>query len=315
MADAATICHSAKQALNQRQYEQARELFLQALDQNPDHPDGHYGLATACFLQGDLLGAAHHFREVTRLDPLRAGAFVNLGAIYNRLGRYEDAITALRRGIQLDPRRAEGFYNLGLVYRQQGQSDRAVDAYREAVRVNPKMTEAHFNLANLLLELEKFSAAIVHYRQALKLRSDWPEARQGLQMAEEAVAEKQAAAQAAVLATLSTVKAPHVSSTAAEQDLPRIDPRVHGNHLGELHQLTKAAEQLSHQIGDNVAKELDNVLKVISAVLIKTDRSPLELAQTLEAFTKMIERFQQAQKKLREARNRFQATHNALKQA
>ena len=109
-------------------------------------------MATGCFLLGELPLAAYHFKEVTRLDPQRTGAFINLGAVYNRLEQFDDAIPALRRGIQLDTNRAEGYYNLGLVYRRKGQPDMAIQAYREATRINPRMANAHFNIANIYLE-------------------------------------------------------------------------------------------------------------------------------------------------------------------
>src|SRR5712692_4466892 len=134
-----TLCHKARQAVAQGQYEQARQLYLQALGLKSDAPDVHYGLATVCFLLHDLPSAAYHFKEVTRLDPLRSGAHINLGAVYNRMGLLDEAIPVLRRGIQLDHGRAEGYYNLGVVYRRKGQPDLAIQAYREAVRINPRM--------------------------------------------------------------------------------------------------------------------------------------------------------------------------------
>ena len=51
---------------------------MQALVLKSDAADVHYGLATVCFLLNDLSGASYHFREVTRLDPQRAGADINL---------------------------------------------------------------------------------------------------------------------------------------------------------------------------------------------------------------------------------------------
>src|SRR5437879_7731122 len=110
-------------AVAQVDYETARQIYLQALGLKSDSPDVHYGLATVCFLLNDLTSAAYHFKEVTRLDPLRAGAYINLGAVYNRLDQMDDAIAALRRGIQLDHNKAEGYYNLGVAYRRQGQID------------------------------------------------------------------------------------------------------------------------------------------------------------------------------------------------
>src|SRR4051794_41016765 len=91
------LCQQAQQASAERDWEEARELYLAALGLRPDVPDVHYGLATVYFQLGEMSAAAEHFREVTRLDPLRASAFVNLGAVYNLLGQFEDALTALRR--------------------------------------------------------------------------------------------------------------------------------------------------------------------------------------------------------------------------
>ena len=84
-----SLCTKARQAVAQGSHDRARQLYLQALGLRADSPDVHYGLATVCFLLNDLPSAAHHFKEVTRLDPLRAGAFINLGAVYNRLDQLE----------------------------------------------------------------------------------------------------------------------------------------------------------------------------------------------------------------------------------
>src|SRR5205823_6582459 len=103
-------------------------------------------------------------------------------------------------------------------------------------------------------------AAIVHYRHALKLRPQWPEAAQGLQMAEEAAAEVQAAAQAAATASLGPARAPRTASRAGAEEEARIDPRIHAVLLTELHQLTKLAEQVAHGLGNEVARGLDELL-------------------------------------------------------
>src|SRR5436309_6137667 len=167
------LCLKAREAIGQRDWEKAKQVYLMALGLRSDLPDVHYGLATVCFQLRDLHSAAHHFREVTRLDPLRAGAYINLGAVYNLLDEIDEAVAALRRGIQLDSHRAEGYYNLGLVYRRKGQPELALQAYREAIRINPRMADAHYNLGNLYMEKEEPSLAIAHYKSALELRANW----------------------------------------------------------------------------------------------------------------------------------------------
>src|SRR5262249_22583957 len=65
------LCQQARQAFAERNWEKARQAYQQALGLKSDVPDIHQGLATVCFQMRDLAGAAHHFKEVTRLDPRR----------------------------------------------------------------------------------------------------------------------------------------------------------------------------------------------------------------------------------------------------
>jgi tetratricopeptide (TPR) repeat protein len=278
----AELIQKAQTLLNQRLHQEARALFLQALEVRPDHPDAHYGLATACFLQGDVLGAAHHFKEVTRHDPLRAGAFVNLGALYNHLGREDDAVAALRRGIQLDPNRAEGYYNLGLVYRRIGKLDLAVEAYREAVRLQPGLAEANFNLANAFLEAEKFDQAVSHYRAALKTRPNWPEAQQGLATAEAGIDDQHKSAPAP-----ETVVETHhePAERVPKGDPPRpLDPARHGVLMSELHRDAAEAEAIGKTLGGEVAHNLETAIKELSQCFLRPDVPLHELETRLKTF-------------------------------
>src|SRR3984957_19744993 len=95
------LCLRAQQAIAGRDWEKAKQSYLMALGLRGDLPDVHYGLATVYFQLQELTSAAHHFREATRLDPLRAGAYINLGAVLNVLGQLDEAVAALRRAIQL----------------------------------------------------------------------------------------------------------------------------------------------------------------------------------------------------------------------
>ena len=84
------------------------------------------------------------------------------------MGRFNDSVKALRRGIQKDRKCADGFYNLGLAYRGLNQLSMAVSAYREAIRLEPEMAEAHLNLANVFVEMGNHQQAILHYKKAIE---------------------------------------------------------------------------------------------------------------------------------------------------
>jgi Tfp pilus assembly protein PilF len=294
------LCQRARTAMEQRSPEKARQLYLQALGIKPDSPDVHYGLATVCFQLKDLPSAAYHFKEVTRLDPLRAGAYINLGAIYNLLDQMDDAIPALRRAIQLDSHRAEGYYNLGLVYRRKGQSELAVQAYREAIRVNPRMADAHYNLANICLEKGQYYHAVTHYRHALALRPNWDKAVDGLAQAEAsraAEAEERAEAMAPAEAPPSR-SAAAAAATAKIDPEKMVDPMVHGNLLSTLHKATIESESYGRSFLKILEGEIEPAIKELSSCLLYPDTSLTELDQCVQKFEVAIQSMRTAQRSL-----------------
>src|SRR5262249_29996602 len=213
------LFQKARQAVEQRTPEKGRQLYVQALGLKGDSPDVHYGLATVCFQLKDLPSAAHHFKEVTRLDPLRAGAYINLGAIYNLLDQLDDAVPALRRAIQLDSHPAGGYYNLALGYRRKSQNDLAGPAHPAAPPGHPPLADAHYNLANILLEKQQFNMAYAHYKQALELRPNWDKAANGLAQVEAALSALEQEQQSAPPAA-----APTENGAEGAVSGPQVDP-------------------------------------------------------------------------------------------
>ncbi len=289
------LCQRAQLAIAERDWDKAKQAYLMALGLRSDLPDIHYGLATVYFQQRELTSAAHHFREVTRLDAHKAGAFINLGAVLNLLEQYEESINALRKGIQLDPHRVEGYYNLGLVYKRRGQIDLAITAYKEALRINPKMADAHLNLANLLLEREKYREALQHYEQALQLRPGWEKAKDGIAEARQLLEGGKAKP-----AIPGTPIAPVPSKT--NNDLDRmIDPVVHAAFLSNLHHATIVSEETGRLLQKVLGDEVEPVLKELSTVLLHKHGSRGELDACLTKFENAL--------------NRMRSAHQALKTA
>jgi tetratricopeptide (TPR) repeat protein len=281
--------------MEQREWDRARQLYLQALGLRADSADVHYGLATVSFQLRDLNSAAHHFREVTRLDPLRAGAYINLGAVYNLLDQIDDAVTALRRGIQLDSHRAEGYYNLGLVYRRKNQPELAVQAYREAIRVNPRMADAHYNIANLYMEKDEPSLAISHYKSALELRPSWEKAVTGLAAAQSAA---QGGELTAPDVAVAAKKAEAVPKSVALDPERLVDPNIHASLLTAMHKNTIEADGSARQFMELLEAEIEPAIKELSTCLLYPEGSVNELDQCVQKFETAINRMRAVQRTL-----------------
>jgi tetratricopeptide (TPR) repeat protein len=271
-----------------------------ALGLRSDLPDVHYGLATVYFQLGELTSAAHHFREVTRLDGHRAGAFINLGAVLNLLKQYDEAVTILRRGIQLDPQRVEGYYNLGLVHKHKGQPDLAITAYKEALRLNPRMADAHLNLANMFMEKAQSRLALHHYHEALKVRPGWEKALDGLESAQEAIEAEARQADVPTIAPGAAAGPPsgrHPQPTS-EMDAV-VDPVIHGVFLTTLHHATIASEETGRLLAKIIGEEVEPVIQELSRALLHTSGSRGELDACVTKFETALARMKAAHQALK----------------
>jgi cytochrome c-type biogenesis protein CcmH/NrfG len=297
------LVQQARQALAQKELDEARDLYQQALAIRPTSPEVHYGLGTVHFLMNDLHKAAQHFKEVTRLDPSRAGAFINLGSVYYRLDQLDEAINVLRRGIQLDTRRAEGYYNLGVVYRQKGQLRLALQAYSEAVRLNPRLADAHLNLANVYAQMENYRQAVRYYEEALELRPGWENAEQGL-----------ANAQAALQASETTAEEPEAPEEeqpaalpAPSADLDRaVDPAAQGAALTVLHSATIESEAHGRQVLEILEREIEPAIKLLSSCLLLPDAPASDLDERMKRFVSAMTNLRGAQRSLETGLRRVQ---------
>ena len=290
------LCQQAQRAIAQRDWDQAKQSYLMALGQRSNSPDIHYGLATVYFQLRELTSAGHHFREVTRLDPLRASAFINLGAVLNLLSEYDDAIKALRRGLQLDGTRVEGYYNLGLVYRRKNQLDLAIESYKEALRLNPRMADAHLNLANMYSDRHQHELALRHYQEALTLRPDWGKAQEGVERARAQLTPSRASLPTAGGSSATQATSGGASGGAASERV--VDPARDGAFLSHLHQASAVASETTLLLHDVVLREMEPCIKELSTVLMNARGSRHELEDCLSRFETALSRMRTAHQAL-----------------
>lgn len=298
----------------------ARQHFFQALAMSPEAPNVHHGLATCCFLLSDLNGAVYHFQEVLRQDPSRLGAAINLGAVYNQMGRPDDALNVLRQSIKQDPKRAEAYYNMGLAYRLKGQVELAIQSYKEALHHDGKMMDAHYNLGNLLHELGRNSQAVRCYQQALELRPDFEPAIQGMLAAQQSLQSQQHPKTPVmglnVPAGSSAVNRPLKPAIDPQQPL---DPNIDGNNLAVLHRSTISSENSAREMLHVIEADLEPAIHDLSSRLLDSKADKRELMDYLEKFevamnkTRAVQRsWQQTMQQIRESTEKLMQPHTAV---
>jgi hypothetical protein len=93
------------------------------------------------------------FEAMAEASPASFFVQSKLGLEYQRAGRPEEAVTALRRARDLSPDNPVAWNNLGVALLATGRLPEARDCYRRAVALRPDYAKAHQNLAAVLAAL------------------------------------------------------------------------------------------------------------------------------------------------------------------
>ena len=119
------------------------------LEDDPKDEDALELLGMASFFQQNLEPARDCFERLTQLNPSHTKAWVNLGAILNRMGDHGKRRKCCVEPCRSDRKCAEAYYNMGIAQRAMQTNTMAISAYKEALKLAPEMIDAHINLGNI----------------------------------------------------------------------------------------------------------------------------------------------------------------------
>jgi Tfp pilus assembly protein PilF len=83
--------------------------------------------------------AAESFVQAVTLDPSMDRAWYGLGLCHIRQGRWDEAVSALKRTIELQPMSPNGWYQLARVHLERGEPDQAQRVLRHLHSFEPKV--------------------------------------------------------------------------------------------------------------------------------------------------------------------------------
>lgn len=113
------------------------------------------------------------FSRTLQYAPESARVNYNLGLMYYRAGRLEDAAESYRRAIALKPGYAYAYANLGVIYKETGRMDKAIVLFKKAIQNEPKMANAYENLCSIYAVRGQKKQAILLYRKMLGNGADY----------------------------------------------------------------------------------------------------------------------------------------------
>lgn len=128
------------------------------------------------FSSKDPLVQIELYKNVLEIQPNNIPALNNIGAAYNNIYSYKEAIKYLKLGIKLSPNYALTYANLANSYNLSGDLDSAIEYSDMAIKIDPKLDWSYSVKGNVLTKKGDLVAAEKTFNLAIKLNPNSPEA-------------------------------------------------------------------------------------------------------------------------------------------
>jgi adenylate cyclase len=169
---------------------QARQLFEQVLELDPQYAEAYALLGSTYFLEWafqwsqdpqTLEQAFALAQRAVALDDSLPVAHMILGNVYAWKKQYDRAIAEAERAIALNANFADAYTRLGDILKFAGRPEEALGLIEKAVRLNPHYPPLYlFFLGEAYRFTGRYEEAIAAYKRALTRNSDLLPAHQGL---------------------------------------------------------------------------------------------------------------------------------------
>ncbi len=160
--------------------EEAIDLLKTALFYAPDYPEAHTNLGNIFAKLNRFEDAEMSYESAMESDPNYSEAFFNFGSLMETNGKYGKAAIAFEKVLKINPEHTAAWHGLGNSYKGLQRLIAAQDAYNKALEIDSSLVKVRTNLAAVLHELREFDLAIEQCEKALELSSDLAEARYNL---------------------------------------------------------------------------------------------------------------------------------------
>lgn len=110
----------------------AKELYKKILDKDPNNSEAHHRLAVIADQQQDPQTADVHYQTALKLNRKDADLLSDMGYSLYLRGKYDESEMRLKEALEANAYHRGAHSNLGLVYGKQGKYDQALAAFRQA---------------------------------------------------------------------------------------------------------------------------------------------------------------------------------------
>lgn len=134
-------------ALNEKKYIEAIDLFSKAMTILPDYTDAENNKGVAYFRKGNVAEAQSIWEHLASKHPEYFIASYNLGLAYLYMGQGDASIRLFERALKYNKNFVEALVRLGRTYVDKGQTNQGLDYLKKAYKLNSSNPDAWSSLA------------------------------------------------------------------------------------------------------------------------------------------------------------------------
>jgi tetratricopeptide (TPR) repeat protein len=154
----------------------AEAKFLEAVNKNPDLPNGWAALASLAYEKKDWAKAVEYGEKAVDLDPTLTNLYPMLADAAKNNGDKKGAADWAAKYAEANPDSPEILYNKGIQFYNKGKMKEAEEALTKAVEAKPEFANAQFYLGMSAFNLNHKASAKEHLQKYLELEPNGKEA-------------------------------------------------------------------------------------------------------------------------------------------
>jgi tetratricopeptide (TPR) repeat protein len=156
---------------------EAERLYLDVLQKDPNHIEGHILKGSVLFASGKREEAFAAINRAVELNPQRIESLMSLALFYRQVNDFAKAEEVYKRALSINDRSALAHLEYAKFYVAQNRLDMAEAEFRRAVEVDPKNRDARLTLASFYLVNKQLDRAEEAFKALAEVDGDRPEGR------------------------------------------------------------------------------------------------------------------------------------------
>jgi tetratricopeptide (TPR) repeat protein len=164
----------AGEFLDKGRLDEAEHLLDRILSAAPSTESALHLKGILLFRRNRHEAAVELIERAVQLMPDKALFHRNLCPIYERIGRYDDALRVGHRALDMNEYDLQTLHNLALVHYRRLELDDSIACARRALAIDPSAPGPHFQLAETLLLRGEFTEGWEEYEWRYRIDDDQP---------------------------------------------------------------------------------------------------------------------------------------------